>query len=203
MGNLGGLRWSILRRQLHPIPLRRCLRLQLGNRENILGIPRSLSVPFESPYMAGIIPSMVVSPLPTERSSHSKLSTHLSARQQRMGAALHQCYDRRGHMAHKGIKKPEQVGTTITSFTAMADGYLTFGSSDGYMYVIGKGQSATTVTAPRRCMPKGNGIVIKGTVFDLSPAQPGTPCVSEESMAHKWNTCTCRCQSVGSGTIKR
>jgi hypothetical protein len=31
-------------------------------------------------------------------------------------------------------------------------------------------------------VPKGNGIVIKGTVLDLSPAQPDTPCVSKESM---------------------
>ena len=32
-------------------------------------------------------------------------------------------------------------------------------------------------------MPKGNGIMIKGTVLDMSPAQPGTPCVSKESMS--------------------
>jgi hypothetical protein len=32
-------------------------------------------------------------------------------------------------------------------------------------------------------MPKGNGVVITGTVLDMSPAQPETPCVSKESMA--------------------
>src|SRR4030065_1339128 len=32
-------------------------------------------------------------------------------------------------------------------------------------------------------MPKGNRVVIKGKVLDLSPAQPNTPCVSKESMA--------------------
>jgi hypothetical protein len=31
-------------------------------------------------------------------------------------------------------------------------------------------------------MPLGNGIVIKGTVLDQSPAQPNTPCVAKESM---------------------
>jgi hypothetical protein len=64
----------------------------------------------------------------------------------------------------------------------IADGYLTIASSDGYKYVFGKGQSATTVTAPDVVVPKGEGVVIKGTVLDMSPAQPGTPCVSKDSM---------------------
>jgi len=51
------------------------------------------------------------------------------------------------------------------------------------MYVFGKGKSATTVTAPDVVVPKGTGVVIKGTVLDQSPAQPGTPCVSEASMS--------------------
>ena len=37
-------------------------------------------------------------------------------------------------------------------------------------------------------MPKGTGIVIKGTVLDMSPAQPGTPCVSKDSMAIQMET---------------
>jgi hypothetical protein len=66
---------------------------------------------------------------------------------------------------------------------AIADGYLTAGNSwDGYMYVFGKGKSATTVTAPDVIVAKGSGVVIKGTVLDMSPAQEGTPCVSKESM---------------------
>jgi hypothetical protein len=64
-----------------------------------------------------------------------------------------------------------------------ADGYLTVPSADGCMYVFGKGKSATTVTAPDVVVPKGNGVLIKGTVMDLSPAQPNTPCVSKESMS--------------------
>jgi len=39
------------------------------------------------------------------------------------------------------------------------------------------------VTAPDIVISKGNGITIKGTVVDMSPAQPGTPCVSKDSMA--------------------
>ena len=66
---------------------------------------------------------------------------------------------------------------------AMADGYLTAANSwDGYMYVFGKGKTATTVTAPDVVVAKGSGVVIKGTVLDMSPAQPNTPCVSKESM---------------------
>jgi len=70
------------------------------------------------------------------------------------------------------------------SYGAVADGYLTASNSwDGYMYVFGRGKSATTVTAPDVEVPKGSAITIKGTVLDLSPAQPGTPCVSKESMS--------------------
>ena len=49
--------------------------------------------------------------------------------------------------------------------------------------VFGKGLSATTVTTPDVVVPKGTGVVIKGTVLDLSPAQPNTPCVSKDSMS--------------------
>jgi hypothetical protein len=67
---------------------------------------------------------------------------------------------------------------------AIADGYLTAGNSyDGYMYVFGKGTSVTTVTAPDTVVQQGTGVLIRGTVLDLSPAQPNTPCVSVGSMA--------------------
>jgi hypothetical protein len=65
----------------------------------------------------------------------------------------------------------------------IADGYLTISSNDGYMYVIGKGQTETTVSAPDVAVPKGTTMMIKGSVLDLSPAQPGTPCVSADSMS--------------------
>ncbi|UCC57941.1 MAG: PQQ-binding-like beta-propeller repeat protein [Candidatus Bathyarchaeum sp.] len=67
---------------------------------------------------------------------------------------------------------------------AVADGYLVAGNSDdGYTYCFGKGKSATTVTAPKTSIPKGTALMIEGTVLDMSPAQPGTPCVSVDSMA--------------------
>ena len=63
------------------------------------------------------------------------------------------------------------------------DGYVQLFSSDGYMYWFGKGKSATTVTAPDTSVPLGTALLIKGTVLDLSPAQPNTPCVSADSVA--------------------
>ena len=66
----------------------------------------------------------------------------------------------------------------------IADGYMTATNSyTGYMYVFGKGKSAMTVEAPDVSVPLGTALMIKGTVLDQSPAQPGTPCVSKESMS--------------------
>jgi hypothetical protein len=73
--------------------------------------------------------------------------------------------------------------TGMMSPGAVADGYLTAGDGyDGYMYVFGKGKSETKVTAPDTAVPLGTALTIKGTVMDLSPAQPDTPCVSKDSM---------------------
>jgi hypothetical protein len=67
---------------------------------------------------------------------------------------------------------------------AISDGYLTAGNAyDGYMYVFGKGQSATTVSAPQTQITTGTNAIISGTVLDQSPGQLGTPCVSADSMS--------------------
>jgi hypothetical protein len=67
---------------------------------------------------------------------------------------------------------------------AVSDGYLTASNSyDGFMYVFGKGKSATTVSAPQTQITVGTTAVIIGTVLDMSPNQPSTPCVSDASMA--------------------
>jgi len=83
---------------------------------------------------------------------------------------------------------------------AIADGYVTASNSyDGYMYVYGIGQSATTVTAPDIAVELGASVMIKGTVMDMSPGDQGSwtnptarldsntkagtvPCVSDASM---------------------
>jgi hypothetical protein len=72
--------------------------------------------------------------------------------------------------------------TKSATLIRMADGYVALGARDGIMYVIGKGKSETTVTAPDAAVPVGTAMTIKGTVLDMSPAQPGTPCVSVDSM---------------------
>ena len=64
-----------------------------------------------------------------------------------------------------------------------AEGYLTIPGADGVLYVYGKGESATTAKAPDTAVTSGESVMIQGSVLDLSPAQPNTPCVSKESMA--------------------
>jgi hypothetical protein len=52
---------------------------------------------------------------------------------------------------------------------AMADGYNTwFNGYDNQIYVVGRGPSQTTVTAPDTASPVGTPVVIKGTVLDIS-----------------------------------
>jgi outer membrane protein assembly factor BamB len=66
---------------------------------------------------------------------------------------------------------------------AIADGYMFAANPyDGYRYIFGRGPSATTVTASPKTIAKGATVLIEGTVLDQSPGQPGTPCVSKESM---------------------
>jgi hypothetical protein len=73
------------------------------------------------------------------------------------------------------------------------DGYLAAANAyDGYLYVIGMGQSATTVTAPQTTVTQGTSVLIQGTVMDKSAATTTTPeyaqgqsvpCVSDASMS--------------------
>ena len=80
-------------------------------------------------------------------------------------------------------------GTGIWNITGsmasggVADGYLTASNRDGYLYVFGKGKSQTSVTASPKTIGNGAQVLIEGTVMDMSPAQPGTPAVSKDSMA--------------------
>jgi len=59
---------------------------------------------------------------------------------------------------------------------------VTSSQYDGYKYVLGKGQSKTTVTAPLNTVAKGTSVLIQGTVMDMSPASPNTPAISDDSM---------------------
>jgi hypothetical protein len=77
---------------------------------------------------------------------------------------------------------------------AMADGYNTwFNGYDNSIYVVGRGPSATTVSAPDVAVPFGTPVVIKGTVMDVSAGTKqteqaadfpnGVPCASDASMS--------------------
>lgn len=66
----------------------------------------------------------------------------------------------------------------------IADGYMTASNFyDGYLYVFGKGKTSTTISTPLTQIVSGESAVITGTVLDQSPAQPGTPAVSKDSMS--------------------
>ena len=80
-------------------------------------------------------------------------------------------------------------GTEIWSFPGMggqiaiADGALV--ASDQYssnMFAFNKGQTTTAVEVKSDVVTEGSSVIIQGTVVDNSPAQPGTPAISDESM---------------------
>jgi len=74
----------------------------------------------------------------------------------------------------------------------ISDGYITLSDAyNGYEYVVGMGQSATTVTATTATVTAGTPALIQGTVMDESPITTtsphyapgqGVPCVSDASM---------------------
>jgi len=79
------------------------------------------------------------------------------------------------------------------SAAAIADGFATFMNGyDNQIYVVGKGPSATTITAPDVSIELGKSLVIRGTVTDTSSGTKqdeqaarfpdGVPAVADESM---------------------
>jgi hypothetical protein len=81
-----------------------------------------------------------------------------------------------------GEKLWKIMGTAMGPGPA-ADGYMVVASSyDGYMRVLGKGPSQTTVEAPKTTVAKGNSVLIQGTVMDMSIASPNTPAIADAYM---------------------
>ncbi|HLN46126.1 MAG TPA: PQQ-binding-like beta-propeller repeat protein [Candidatus Sulfotelmatobacter sp.] len=69
------------------------------------------------------------------------------------------------------------------NYPIIADGYLTQANAyDGMLYCFSKGQTTCTISAPQTGIALGQSMVITGSVLDQSPAQPGTACVSKDSM---------------------
>ena len=65
----------------------------------------------------------------------------------------------------------------------VADGYAFYGDQyNNMMDCVGKGPSATTVTATPKVAASGTQVLVEGTVTDQSPGAPGTPAISEQYM---------------------
>ncbi|MBT0159578.1 PQQ-binding-like beta-propeller repeat protein [Candidatus Bathyarchaeota archaeon A05DMB-2] len=86
------------------------------------------------------------------------------------------------------------TGSFFAISYAIADGFNTFFNGyDNRIYVVGRGPSATTVSAPDTAVAFGTPVVIKGTVMDISAGTQqdeqaarfpnGVPCASDESMS--------------------
>jgi outer membrane protein assembly factor BamB len=66
---------------------------------------------------------------------------------------------------------------------SIAYGYLVATDGEnGIQYCIGKGKTATSITAPLTTVPSGNAVLIQGTIMDMSPGKPNTPAVSDANM---------------------
>jgi hypothetical protein len=88
----------------------------------------------------------------------------------------------------------DYTGSFMTLSFAMADGYCTwFNGYDNQIYAVGKGPTSLTVTAPDLSAAFGQPVVIRGTVYDVSPGTRqhelasrfanGVPVSSDASMA--------------------
>jgi outer membrane protein assembly factor BamB len=67
---------------------------------------------------------------------------------------------------------------------AVADGYLIgIDQDNGIMYCIGEGKTSTTVSVQNDVVAAGSGVLIKGSVMDMSPGAPNTPAVSDADMS--------------------
>ncbi len=52
-------------------------------------------------------------------------------------------------------------------------------NEDGCLYMFGRGQTQTTVTASPKISTQDSSVLIEGTVVDLSPGSKGTPAISD------------------------
>jgi hypothetical protein len=139
---------------------------------------KDYSPPYETPYNGEY--SFRGNNIIADGKVYTYNTEHTQTQPYTRGWSIH-CID-----AYTGEGIWKMVGEMVPG--TIADGYLTAGSSyDGYLYVFGKGKSATTVTAPDTSVPRGTTLLIRGTVLDQSPAQPGTPCVSADSMDTQMN----------------
>jgi outer membrane protein assembly factor BamB len=85
--------------------------------------------------------------------------------------------------AYTGIEVWSIFSYGSQNSVAVADGYAIFiNLYDMRIYSVGKGPSATTVSAPQTAVPRGTPVLITGTVTDQTPAIKGTPALSDAAM---------------------
>ncbi len=67
---------------------------------------------------------------------------------------------------------------------AIADGFfLSCNGYDNQIYCFGKGQTATTISAPTDVQPLGTSVLIQGTITDQSPGAKDSPAISDQDMS--------------------
>ena len=67
---------------------------------------------------------------------------------------------------------------------SIADGYLmTADGENGMQYAIGKGKTQTTLVPAINAISAGTGVLIQGTIMDMSPGKPNTPAISDANMS--------------------
>jgi outer membrane protein assembly factor BamB len=91
---------------------------------------------------------------------------------------------------------------TLSSYSSGGGGFFAFAFADGFetwfngydnqIYTVGRGPSTTTVTAPEIAVTFGQGVVIRGSVMDISSGTTqsqqaarfpnGVPCAADSSM---------------------
>ncbi len=78
-----------------------------------------------------------------------------------------------------------KISGTIMDPGPAADGYMVSSSSyDGFMYVMGKGPSQTTVTAPQTQVVSGSKVVIQGTVYGHVSSTARNPMYRRQCNGH-------------------
>ena len=67
---------------------------------------------------------------------------------------------------------------------SIADGYLmATDGENGMQYAIGKGKTQTTLVPAINAISAGTGVLIQGTIMDMSPGKPNTPAISDANMS--------------------
>ncbi len=138
---------------------------------------KGASVPFETPYVqngTGLNPG-TGSPEIANGICYIDSNEHTPSAPYTRGWSTYAINMTDGSLVYK-LDEPMVAGAMSDGYTMYQDGY------DGFMYVVGKGPSTTTVSAPQLAVTAGTSAVITGSVLDQSVASPDTPCVSEASM---------------------